>query len=82
MQIMISLKQHQVGKDSKMLHVIVDDGQKIEGTLKVLAEAGLLISGNRPCVSVRSMRTRRRIPLGKNYREAHVYNGDILTLEE
>ena len=76
MMLTISLKNQ---AENKIITVTVDDEQSIEGTLKVLIEAGILNEiGSR---TVRSMRSKERIYIEKTYKDSHIYNGDILIFE-
>lgn len=76
MMLTISLKHRQ---ENKCITVMADSGQKIGGTLEVLTQAGILNGAD--CHTVRSARTKERIHTDKTYKEGHIYNGDILTLE-
>ena len=75
---MLTISLRNLAED-KNVTVTVDEEQKIEGTLKILSEAGII--NGMECQTVRSMRNKNRIHVEQTYKESHIYNGDILVFE-
>lgn len=75
MTLTISVKQQ---PESENITIMVDDEQKISGTVQVLIQAGIIKDGKYN--TVQSYRSKERIGLEKTYKEGHIYNGDILIL--
>ena len=76
MMLTISLRQL---PDSKNITVMVDEEQKISGTLKILIQAGII--ENRTYHAVQSYRSKERIAITSTYKKGNIYNGDILMLK-
>lgn len=76
MMLTISFRQPD---EEKEITVMVDSGQKIAGTIRVMKEAGII--NTKDCHIVRSTRTKERIETEKSYSEGHIYNGDILIFD-
>lgn len=76
MTLTISIKQE---PENKNVTIMVDDEQKISGTIQVLTQAGII--KNQKYNTVQSYRSRERIRVEKTYKEGHIYNGDILILK-
>lgn len=76
MTLTISVKQL---PESESITIMVDDEQKIAGTLQVLAQAGIIKSAKHD--TVQSYRSKERIRVEKTYKEGNIYNGDILILK-
>lgn len=70
-------------KGKRDMDLLVSEEQKIAETMEILAEKGLLDEETAGTVSyVRSMRTKNQVNVLLTYREAEIYSGDILELEE
>lgn len=76
MMLTISLRQ---SPEDKNITIMVEEEQKIEGTLQVLAEAGII--EDHPYRTVQSYRSKERVSVGSTYKESRIYNGDILMLK-
>lgn len=72
----ISLRQ---SPESENITIMVEEEQKIAGTLQVLTEAGII--EDHPYHTVQSYRTKERISAASTYKEGRIYNGDILMLK-
>lgn len=72
----ISLRQ---SPESENITIMVEEEQKISGTIRVLTEAGII--EDHPYHTVQSYRSKERIPASSTYKEGHIYNGDILMLK-
>ncbi|MGN0305128.1 MAG: hypothetical protein ACI4D2_03120 [Lachnospiraceae bacterium] len=66
----------------KAYDIMADREQRIKTTVRVLQETmPEIFDGIEEPVNVQSERTKRRINIEKTYREAGIYQGDILRLE-
>ncbi|MGN1196441.1 MAG: hypothetical protein ACI4TA_02455 [Acetatifactor sp.] len=66
----------------KAYDIMADREQRIKTTVRVLQETmPEIFDGIEEMVNVQSTRTKRRINMEKTYREAGIYQGDILRLE-
>lgn len=70
-------------KGKQDMDLLVSEEQKIVETMGILEEKGLLKEGTAQEVPyIRSMRTKNQVNVLLTYREAEIYSGDILELEE
>lgn len=70
-------------KGKRDMDLLVFEEQKIAETMKILVDKGILEDEMADTVKyVKSMRTNNQVNILLTYREANIYSGDILELED